>query len=617
MKDTHDCSSLRGKVDYGIVTIREDEARAILTRIDFSQKSHGLRTYNIAKVLMSSGQSATVAHLRCPGGQGPSEARETANALIRDLEPQWVIVVGIAGSIPNEEVSLGDVVISSAIYDPRITASNPDGTRSFAFNKEKLHQKALDFVAQLPGLEAELGEWYSEQSISVARPKLPRKVLAGTGNDQIKGTENWQNRVLESLEIHFGRKVLRPSHPVARAVPFLSSSELVKDPAVVERWLIDARDLKAIEMELIGVYEACNAFPIDGNNVPLISIRGISDIVGLKRQPHWTRYACESAAAFTVAVIKTGSLQSANHFQHLFKPTKRGANAKDPAKLLQLGKAAITPKLASGSNVSPFDVFKQLALQTLTKEKVTICWNVRPVPYLGIIHVAYLQQLSRLKEWGFRIRVVLYDVCTSNQYDKAQIATIVSTMSQKIHLFRGLQHPSSVVRISDLLQKKNAADVIASLFSLARPAIGETITPDNDPATSLDNLLCIAVERWNSHHILLAGVRDSNDFWADYRMQLAAAGMRSEFPSLILDFPKLTIGRPITPEDLDTQPNEQDTTEVIAEKLKSITAKEIENFWNIIFLPNDGLPIPLPANATNLASLIHSWFRSSPYQLHQ
>jgi len=209
---------------------------------------------------------------------------------------------------------------------------------------------------------------------------------------------------------------------------------------------------------------------------------------------------------------------------------------------------------------------------------------------------------------------VLYDVCTSEYYDATQITTLTKTFSKKIRRFRGLEHSSNVVSISELLRNKSATDVISTLFSLGRPAIGEAMPPGNDPAASLDNLLCIAVERWNSHHILLAGAKDSNDFWTNYRAQLASSGLRSEFPSLILDFPKLSIGHPIIPEDLESQPNENDPIEGIAAKLKLITQKEIEDIASVLFWPN-GSPIQIPSSASELAFAMHRWFRSSPYRL--
>ena len=37
----------------------------------------------------------------------------------------------------------------------------------------------------------------------------------------------------------------------------------------------------------------------------MLAIRGICDIVGLKRADTWTKFACASAAAFTRAFLRT------------------------------------------------------------------------------------------------------------------------------------------------------------------------------------------------------------------------------------------------------------------------------------------------------------------------
>jgi nucleoside phosphorylase len=61
-----------------------------------------------------------------------------------------------------------------------------------------------------------------------------------------------------------------------------------------------ARQVAAVEMESAGVYRATHE-----RGVPFLSIRGISDVVGLKREPAWTGYACHSAASFLRAFLRT------------------------------------------------------------------------------------------------------------------------------------------------------------------------------------------------------------------------------------------------------------------------------------------------------------------------
>jgi nucleoside phosphorylase len=83
------------------------------------------------------------------------------------------------------------------------------------------------------------------------------------------------------------------------AGPIASSDRLVKDPALLIPWLTTTRNLLAVEMESGGVYRAVR------ERCPMLAIRGISDIVGLKRADAWTKFACASAAAFTRAFLRT------------------------------------------------------------------------------------------------------------------------------------------------------------------------------------------------------------------------------------------------------------------------------------------------------------------------
>ncbi|HAW28874.1 MAG TPA: hypothetical protein DCY03_12270, partial [Planctomycetaceae bacterium] len=52
-----------------------------------------------------------------------------------------------------------------------------------------------------------------------------------------------------------------------------------------------------------GVFWACH-----DHQLPLLCVRGISDVVGFKRGADWTEFACNSAAAFFVAAVKNLSL---------------------------------------------------------------------------------------------------------------------------------------------------------------------------------------------------------------------------------------------------------------------------------------------------------------------
>src|SRR5690349_12092682 len=115
-------SDLKGKVDFGIITIREDEFEAVLQRFpDRLGLVSGRRQYNIRRLAIGDGDAYTVAIVRC-AAQGNGEAQQVANALLDELAPRWLLVVGIAGGAPAFEFTLGDVVVSTDVCDFNVGA---------------------------------------------------------------------------------------------------------------------------------------------------------------------------------------------------------------------------------------------------------------------------------------------------------------------------------------------------------------------------------------------------------------------------------------------------------------------------------------------------------------
>lgn len=607
----------KGRIDIGFVTMREDEAKSILSRLPVDCEARGTRTYDLATVLDLSGESLRVAHVRCRD-QGPDEAELTTRALIADLAPRWIILLGIAGTVPNEDLCLGDVAISSLVYDTRLSMNAEGGVRNYALRQPRLHDAAKDLVARLPSTDGRLGAWQALDAIGHARPSVSEDV------EKLVGDVEWKKKVAGALRFHFGNTPGRVNAPVVHAVPFASGSELTKDPQAVQSWLHGARDAKAIEMELVGALRACEQ-GVEGNDVPLVSVRGISDVVGLKREPIWTQYACDTSAAFAVAWIKSGAFSAPPAWlqevspaeKHGSGPAGSAVNGPVPAtnalELLRLGELAITPKLVSPRQIEPLELFQNLAAQAKSKGKrrILVGWNVRPVQHLGAIHFAYLQQLSRLAQWGFKIRISVYDVCTTEDYSKAELKALLDSFERQLLRFRHIQ-PGSISRIGRLLQKHKAADVAQELFRLARPSLGQVNPSANDPATSLDNLLCMAVEGWERIDVLLAGGRDANDFWAQYRSRMHQQGGNTGL-SLVLNFPKLEFSAGSSPESLSLVPHSADGVEQIAAKLEGLSARQLETIWYAVLAPCKIFPRPQVWQPDAVAVQLHACFRTSPF----
>jgi nucleoside phosphorylase len=279
------------KVDLGILTIREDEFRAVL---DAFPSKAGIykgraREYTLRHADIGDGQQYTAAILR-QIEQGNGEAQTAARDLIDDLAPRLILVVGIAGGLPSDDVKLGDVILSTRIHEFTVEARKTGQDPTYAAAGGPIDQPLAAAVANLAAREDELGDW------TAALPSPPP--VSWTRKGQLYGPPEWQRELRGKLEHHHGEGST-PRAPIYAAGPIASSDRLVKDPALLIPWLTTARNLLAIEMESGGVYRAVRG------RCPMLAIRGISDLVGLKRADAWTKFACASAAAFTRAFLRT------------------------------------------------------------------------------------------------------------------------------------------------------------------------------------------------------------------------------------------------------------------------------------------------------------------------
>jgi len=279
-------------VDIGILTIRDDEFLAVL---DVFPREAGIaegknRKYALRHADIGNGQQYTLAVLRLVE-QGNGEAQAAVRDLIEDLAPRLVLLVGIAGGLPSDDVKLGDVVLSTRIQDFTVEARKHGKKPEYAIKGGPVVQSLAADVAILAARRSELGNWTADL------PSQPE--VAWTQKGQLYGPPAWRKKLRTKLEHHYGEGST-PRAPVFVVGPIASSDRLAKDPDLVIPWLATSRDLLAIEMESGGVYRAAAQ-----KNCPMLAIRGISDIVGLERAEAWTKYACASAAVFTRAFLRT------------------------------------------------------------------------------------------------------------------------------------------------------------------------------------------------------------------------------------------------------------------------------------------------------------------------
>src|SRR5690349_15032730 len=115
------------QVDFAIISIREDEFEAVLQRFPAeAEKGSSGRIYGICEVQTKTGENCRIAVVRS-SIQGNDAAQQVANDVISDLNPQMLLVVGIAGGLPSEDFTLGDVIISTGIDNLNVSKRREDG----------------------------------------------------------------------------------------------------------------------------------------------------------------------------------------------------------------------------------------------------------------------------------------------------------------------------------------------------------------------------------------------------------------------------------------------------------------------------------------------------------
>lgn len=274
--------------DICILTIRDDEFRALLAAFPDDHKVHrGRREYTLRSADAGDGKRYRLALCR-QVEQGNGEAQDAARDLLDDFEPSLLLVVGIAAGLPSDDVTLGDVILSTRVNDYSVEARKAGAEPSYSLSGGPIAKKLATSIANLPAREDELGDWTSS---------LPKYPPVSWQKQMLYGPDAWKRELREKLQAHFGSEQVR--QPLFAAGPIASSDRLVKDPTVLFPWIQTARHLLAIEMESGGVYRAAR------DRCSMLAIRSISDLVGLKRADAWTKYACKSAAAFAKAFLRT------------------------------------------------------------------------------------------------------------------------------------------------------------------------------------------------------------------------------------------------------------------------------------------------------------------------
>jgi nucleoside phosphorylase len=286
-------------VDFGVLTVREDEfepmARRCRGKALRELNVRGRQDYLVFDVALGKAHDliyrlALVRSIR----QGTGESQRRTSNIIEDFDPTWLMLVGIAGATPSSEFTLGDVVIATELHEFSVRAAVFGKGTEYRPGGGAMAPEVEDFIGLLAGRQDDLGNWNEVSTIGQPSPTVNVRRRGA-----IYGDRAWRDKVRKAISRHFPTPE-STRKPQITTRPFAGGNVLIKDDALWQQWQSHARQVEAVEMELEGMYTAART---RRRIYPILVSKGISDIVGFRRDDAWTRYACETAASGALALL--------------------------------------------------------------------------------------------------------------------------------------------------------------------------------------------------------------------------------------------------------------------------------------------------------------------------
>jgi nucleoside phosphorylase len=283
-----------GPVDLAIVTIRPEEFGPVLKRLDRTWRYRptkdkpDLGAWHLGEVTSPAHERSYKVVVSMAARRGNISGEVVTRRTIERWEPRYVVLAGIAGGLPINELAKGDVVVSSVIY---------------AYEYGKIHKKFAprhDFIYQVDdplvrnALALALREPHWAEDVRVERPE------AGTRPKILDGPLASGDKLVDDITNTFFADVLK-SFP----------------------------KLQAIEMEGAGAASAIQAAREEARVVGFLMIRGISDMPRSgaakvsrvtkkatgpseganeqsKQRDLWKDYAADTAASVAIQLLRYG-----------------------------------------------------------------------------------------------------------------------------------------------------------------------------------------------------------------------------------------------------------------------------------------------------------------------
>jgi nucleoside phosphorylase len=302
-------------VDFVIITALEEERDAVLAKLPNHQKLPPTRddvhVYYSAHlpVTFTDGSTGVYRLVVMPLlGMGRVKATAATGDAIRRWQPRYVILVGIAGGVAAKGIKLGDILVSDQVVDYELQKVISENDVDIRW---EVHRADSRLIAAARNLT--MNDW--QKFIQTKRP--------------------------------------RPGAPRRHVGPIASGDKVIAFGEVLEKYRNHWPALIGVEMEAVGVAAAS----FQAANPPgFFMVRGVSDLAnqqkGSRQVEKWRPYACDIAAAYTIALLQSGPVLLSPH---------------TPSSLPDESKPSSNDDWTISSTTSSTAPFRQIKIKTLKK----------------------------------------------------------------------------------------------------------------------------------------------------------------------------------------------------------------------------------------------------------
>ena len=146
--------------------------------------------------------------------------------------------MGLGGSVPSTDFTLGDVVCATRVHDFCVRAVTQEGE---TYNQDggMMAPEIQNLLSNLPAYASQLTGWNTMESIGMAKPTLKVPPL---NSKRYYGDKSWRQDIRDKLLHHFPSRIT-PRPPIVTSRPVATSDALVKSPDMISRWQQSARSL--------------------------------------------------------------------------------------------------------------------------------------------------------------------------------------------------------------------------------------------------------------------------------------------------------------------------------------------------------------------------------------